>query len=87
MSNYLKVAGVDLASAGNIDAEGRHESKIIRDEEKYQKIVLDSTRVIGCIMLGDTRAFPRVMKLISSKRDASALKEEMLKEDFDLSSI
>lgn len=39
MSNTLKVVGIDLTSAGEIDAEGKYESLIESNEEIYRKIV------------------------------------------------
>jgi len=55
MANTLKVVGVDLASAGNIDAENEFESQVFTDEKIYKKIVIEDHRITGCIMLGDTK--------------------------------
>ena len=71
MANTLKVAGIDLASAGNIDAENEFESKVVTDEKIYKKIVIDKDQIIGCIMLGDTKGFNKITKAMSEKRDAS----------------
>ncbi|MFH0844952.1 MAG: FAD-dependent oxidoreductase, partial [Pseudomonadota bacterium] len=57
MANTLKVVGIDLASAGDIDAENRFESRVLSNKEVYKKIVMENNRIIGCIMLGDTKAF------------------------------
>lgn len=78
MSTTLKVVGIDLASAGNIDAENQYESRVVTDDRVYKKIVLDDNRVIGCIMLGDTKAFSRVTKMMTEGRDVSSLKDEDL---------
>jgi len=66
LSNVLKVAGIDLASAGEIDEENRYESKIVATEDIYKKVVIDNGKVIGCIMLGDRKNFNRINKAISS---------------------
>jgi nitrite reductase (NADH) large subunit len=87
MANTLKVVGIDLASAGDIDAENKHESRTVSDENTYKKIVLDENRIIGCIMLGETASFNKITKLMSVKTDVSAVKDEILNEDFDFSSI
>jgi nitrite reductase (NADH) large subunit len=87
MANTLKVVGIDLASAGDIDAEDKKETKIVMDENSYKKIVLEDGKVIGCIMLGDTKVFPKITRLISSKKDISKYKNEILKEDFDFGKI
>jgi len=87
MANSLKVAGIDLASAGDIDADNKHESKTLSDDSTYKKIVLDDNKIIGCIMLGETQAFNKITKLISAKTDVSAVKDEILKQGFDFSSL
>jgi len=87
MANSLKVVGIDLASAGDIDADNKHESKTLNDDTTYKKIVLDDNKIIGCIMLGETKAFNKITKLISTKTDVSAVRNEILKEGFDFSSL
>jgi nitrite reductase (NADH) large subunit len=78
MANTLKVVGIDLASAGDIDAENKMESRVVSDETTYKKIVLDNNRIIGCIMLGDTKGFNKITKAMSEKRDMSTIKDEIL---------
>jgi len=80
MANTLKVVGVDLASAGNIDAENEFESKVLSDEKIYKKIVLEDNRIIGCIMLGETKGFNRITKAMAEKRDVSQIKDKILTE-------
>ena len=66
LSNILKVAGIDLASAGEIDENNRYEARVIATETVYKKVVIDHDRVIGCIMLGDRKNFNRISNAISS---------------------
>lgn len=87
MSNTLKVVGIDLASAGDIDADGKHESKIFSDIKVYKKIVLDDDRIIGCIMLGDTGGFNKITKAMQEKRKVSAVKDQILSAEFDLNNL
>jgi nitrite reductase (NADH) large subunit len=87
MANTLKVVGIDLASAGDIDAENKKDAKKLMNENAYKKIVMDNGRIIGCIMLGDTKAFPKITKLISSEIDISKFKDQILEEGFDFSKI
>jgi len=75
MANSLKVVGIDLASAGNIDAEGKLESTVVQDEKTYKKLVMEEGRIIGCIMLGDTKGFNRVTKAMAEGQAASALSD------------
>ncbi len=85
MANTLKVVGVDLASAGDIDADGKLESKVVTGEGIYRKVVLDGGVIAGCIMLGDTRGFNEITRAMGRKTDVSGLKDELLAEGFDYS--
>ena len=69
LTNTLKVAGIDLASTGEIDAGNNYESKIVASEDIYKKVVIDNGRVIGCIMLGDKKNFNRINKAITAGGD------------------
>lgn len=85
MANSLKVVGVDLASAGNIDAENEKESRVVSDDKVYKKIVLENNQIVGCIMLGDTKAFNKITKAMSEKKEFSQVKDQILSEGFDIS--
>jgi len=87
MANTLKVVGVDLASAGNIDAENELESRVVTGENIYRKAVFENNQIVGCIMLGDTNAFNKVTKLMSEKADISRVKDQILSKDFDFGGI
>jgi nitrite reductase (NADH) large subunit len=80
MANTLKVVGIDLASAGDIDAENKLESKVVSDDKTYKKIVIENNRIVGCIMLGDTKGFNRVTKMMGDKQDVSQIKDKILSE-------
>ena len=80
LSSMLKVAEIDLASAGNIDAENQYESKVVDTPETYKKVVLEDDRVIGCIMLGDRKNFNRISKAISTQENISKDLDELLKD-------
>lgn len=68
-ANKLKVVGIDLGSAGEIDGDNRFSAKIEENETVYKKIVYnDDRQVIGCIMLGDTSHFAAVTKAINDKK-------------------
>ena len=77
MANTLKVVGIELASAGNIDAENKLESKVLTDEKVYKKIVLENDQIAGCIMLGDTKGFTKITKLMSEKQNVSQMKDNL----------
>ncbi len=69
MVNTLKVVGIDLASAGNIDADDEFESKLVKGKGIYKKIVLNEGEIIGCIMLGDTGGFNKVTRAMARGQD------------------
>lgn len=73
MANTLKVAGVDLASAGNIDAENEFETRIKTEGGIYRKIVIKDNHIVGCIMLGNTKGFNRITKMMAEKTDVSQI--------------
>jgi nitrite reductase (NADH) large subunit len=78
MANTLKVVGIDLASAGDIDAENKLESRVASDEKTYKKIVIENNRIVGCIMLGDTKGFTKITKIMADKQDVSQIKDKIL---------
>lgn len=64
-SNRLKVAGIDLASAGDIDPDNLLESEIEESDGIYRKIVKKNNKIVGCIMLGSTAGFSDIVKQIA----------------------
>ncbi len=88
-SNTLKVVGIDLVAAGEIDGEGRMEALVSRDEagKRYRKLVIEGKALIGAILLGDIRGSEEIQKAIKGKKDISALKGELSGADFDFSRL
>ncbi|MCF8143475.1 MAG: FAD-dependent oxidoreductase [Deltaproteobacteria bacterium] len=82
MVNTLKVAGVDLASAGNIDADNALEARVITGEGVYKKIVMDNGRIVGCIMLGDTKGFTKITRAIADKLNLSQIDDPAVVKGF-----
>jgi nitrite reductase (NADH) large subunit len=69
MMTKLKVVGIDLASAGEIDPDNKYESRVHETAKVYKKFVIDANRLIGCIMLGDTKGFTAMTRAIAEKTD------------------
>ncbi|MBW2146312.1 MAG: NAD(P)/FAD-dependent oxidoreductase [Deltaproteobacteria bacterium] len=88
-SNTLKVVGVDLLAAGNIDAEGIMESAVTKDETKkiYRKLVFDDNVIVGTILLGDIRGSEEIQSAIKSRKDISIYKKYLTDEAFDFSQL
>lgn len=77
MANKLKVVGIDLASAGEIDPENRFAARIRETDAVYRKIVLEEDRIIGCILLGDTTDFTALTRAIGEKKKITDLPEAL----------
>lgn len=75
VSNTLKVVGVDLFAAGDIDPAGARRSVIARDPAKhmYKKLVLEGGRIIGAILYGDIRDQKRVLRAIEARQDLGSV--------------
>jgi nitrite reductase (NADH) large subunit len=82
-SNALKVVGIDLVATGEIDGEGRKESITRQTGRTYQKLVLEDNRMIGAILLGDTRGSEEIQKAIRTGKNISSLKKDLADEHFD----
>lgn len=80
LSNILKVAGIDLASAGEIDADNKYESKVVATHDTYKKVVVADNRVLGCIMLGDRKNFNRINKAIATGENIIGDLDSLLKD-------
>lgn len=85
MSNVLKVVGIDLAAAGNIDADGKFEAILVRDEEKniYRKLVIQDNILTGCILYGDISGYQKVLKAIETRRNIEVIKGQLKQWNLD----
>ena len=83
--NSLKVVGIDLTSAGDIDAEGKMESIVYQDQKNYvyRKFVIKDNNILGTILFGDTRGSNEILEAIKKKKDISAWKDKLGKPDFN----
>jgi nitrite reductase (NADH) large subunit len=87
MSNVLKVVGIDLAAAGDIDVEGTFESIVQKNNEKYiyRKLVLKESVLSGCILYGDITGYQKILKAIDEKRNVGSIRKDLDK--WDLSAL
>jgi nitrite reductase (NADH) large subunit len=84
-SNVLKVAGIDLMAAGDIDADGKLTAIVHQNEahKTYRKLVLQDNLLVGAILLGDIRGSAEIQTAITKKTDVSRLQGELAQADFD----
>ncbi len=89
VSNTLKVVGIDLTSAGDIDAEGKLECVVKSDSEKcvYCKIAFKENKVVGCIVLGEAKAKSEILNAVEGNIDIKQIKDSFLKEGFDFKKL
>jgi nitrite reductase (NADH) large subunit len=94
----LKVAGISLSSAGNIDAEEKLTAKRfvraggVQDSggtknSVYRKIVLEDDVIKGFIFLGSAAGVRECTAAMNQGRRLGKLAEELDREDFDFSRI
>ena len=83
MSNVLKVVGIDLAAAGDIDADMKYQSIVKKDVEKYsyKKLVIQDSILSGCILYGDISEYQKILKAIHAKRNVENIREALEKWD------
>lgn len=76
----LKVAGINLTSAGDFTGGGGAEEVAFVDTEKsiYKKCVIRQNRLAGFILLGDNKDGPRLFNLLQKGEDISAIKNGLL---------
>lgn len=81
ISNVLKVAGIDLAAAGDIDADGTHNCITYKNSDNftYRKIVIKENVLAGCILYGDITGYRKILKAIDEKRDIREIKDKLEK--------
>ncbi len=86
----LKIVGIDLTCLGEATATG-DEFVILREADPasgvYRRLTLRDGKIIGAILLGDTRDVRALKKLIATGRDVSAHSHRLLDESFDLKTL
>ncbi|MBI4680255.1 MAG: FAD-dependent oxidoreductase, partial [Nitrospirae bacterium] len=85
-SNALKIAGIDLIAAGDIDADSKLESIIQKDKEKKKKkkLVIKNNAIAGCILYGDISGWKKIKKAIDERKDITSIKNNLKKWDMEV---
>lgn len=89
VSNTLKVVGIDLTAAGEIDAEGKLDAVVKSDREKcvYSKVVFKEDKIVGCILLGEFKGRSEIINAIEKKINVKDPKDFILGEEFDFKKL
>ena len=100
-STTLKIVGIDLTSIGVVnppsptsplEGEGKGEGyrELIREDgsdDIYKKLVIKDGKIVGAILLGDTKDVRAVGKLIKNNVDVSKYEDKLTDSKFDLKGI
>jgi nitrite reductase (NADH) large subunit len=89
-SNILKVSGLELFSAGEVNpqGEGYKELRLVDEAHGlYKNLVFKEGRLVGAILLGTKKNAAQFARLIATGQDLSGYKEELLAEDFDFKGL
>lgn len=88
VSARLKVPGIDLYSAGNIDGGNGVESVeyIDRGERVYKKLLIRDKKIEGIVMYGECSAGPLLFTALLQKDDISGRRQGLLSADAGSSS-
>ena len=100
-STTLKIVGIDLTSIGVVnppsptsplEGEGKGEGyrELIREDgsdDIYKKLVIKDGKIVGAILLGDTKDVRAVGKLIKNNVDVSKYEDKLVDSKFDLKLI
>jgi nitrite reductase (NADH) large subunit len=86
-SNVLKIVGINLASGGDIDADGKYDSITTKDKDKYiyKKLVIKDNVLSGCILYGDISGYRKILRAIGEKRNIENIRKDL--EKWDLSRL
>lgn len=79
-STHLKVSGIEMFSAGQIEQSTDTESLMLEDPEFgiYRNLILKKNQLCGAILLGDKSSSSWYEQLIGEGRDLSALKTKLI---------
>ena len=88
-SNSLKVTGIQLFSAGDIDGDETGESIIFRDEAAhiYRKIVITGDRITGALLMGDVHGDRELERAIKEGRNIGSYGSSLSDPAFDFSRL
>lgn len=89
-SNTLKVAGLYVTSAGEVNPEARGHEVLVRsvpEDGLYKKIVLKEGRLVGAIWMGTKKGASEIGRLVALKKDIESRKGDLLEDTFDFAEM
>ena len=85
-SNTLRVAGLYVTSAGEVNPEARGYEVLVRsvpEQGLYKKIVLKEGRLVGAIWMGTKKGASEIGRFVALKKDVESRKGDLLEDTFD----
>jgi nitrite reductase (NADH) large subunit len=78
-SNILKIAGINLISAGDVDPDKNLESIVQKDSSNfiYKKLVIKDNYIAGCILYGNIDNWKKIKKAMDEKKDINRIKTNL----------
>lgn len=89
-SNTLKVAGLFVTSAGEVNPEARGYEVLVRfvpEQGLYKKIVLKEGRLVGAIWMGTKKGASEIGRFVALKKDVESRKGDLLEDTFDFAEM
>jgi nitrite reductase (NADH) large subunit len=79
-STKLKVAGIDLFSAGDFSEGDESDEIVLRDPSRgiYKRIVLRDKQIVGAVLYGDTGDGPWLFDLLKKRTDIGAMRDTLI---------
>lgn len=75
IATKLKVSGVQVFSAGEVESRAEYRSLTISDKRAkiYRKLLIENNRIVGIVLFGDVRSGQYYFELMQSQTDVSQL--------------
>jgi len=89
-SNTLRVAGLYVTSAGEVNPEARGHEVLVRsvpEDGLYKKIVLKEGRLVGAIWMGTKKGALEIGRFVALKKDVESRKDDLLEDTFDFTEM
>lgn len=80
LATQLKVSGVEVFSAGDLNSDDSCEDLVIQDAKRgiYKRLILKNNHVQGAVLYGDARDGSWYAELISEQTDISSIRNRLL---------
>jgi nitrite reductase (NADH) large subunit len=89
MANTLKVVGISLSAAGDIDADGKLESLVTADAAQgiYRKLVIKDDVLAGVILFGDSSGSSELIDAVKNRKNIASLEKDIMRPGFDFTRL